>query len=387
LEQPLTLLESVGNVSLDGLCGFAQQVRQANIKNYLLGGRILKSITTKSALSAAVIALVASGVLVQNHALAQDYTLQIQSSDPAGDPNYQLWDEWAKGISELTDGRVEVTMMSVGSVVDFQETLDAVGAGILDGHVTDTSYFAGKNPAFGLIGNPTGAWSDPREMLKFFNEGGGKELMNELVEPYGTHFVGASTPGLEAFVSDVPLDGVDDLKGLKMRAPAGLVQRIFGAAGASPVNLPTSEVFTALDKGVVDAADYSVFHVNQSQGLHEIAQHPVYPGFHSMPLIEVSLNKDTWDSFPEDIQRIFEESVAEVAERQIAAVDEKDAAAIEEAKAQGATIHDWSAEERSKFRAIAMGEWEKVAAESEHAQKVYDALTTFLREEGLVSTD
>jgi len=347
----------------------------------------LKSITTKSTLSAAVIALVASGVLVQNYALAQDYTLQMQSSDPAGDPNYQLWVEWAEGISELTDGRVEVTMMSVGSVVDFQETLDAVGAGILDGHVTDTSYFAGKNPAFGLIGNPTGAWSDPREMLKFFNEGGGKELMNELVEPYGTHFVGASTPGLEAFVSDVPLDGVDDLQGLKLRAPAGLVQRVFGAAGSSPVNLPTSEVFTALDKGVVDAADYSVFHVNQSQGLHEIAQHPVYPGFHSMPLIEVSLNKDTWDSFPEDIQRIFEESVADVAERQIAAVDEKDAAAVEEAKAQGATIHDWSAEERAKFRAIAMGEWEKVASESEHAQKVYDTLTTFLREEGLVSTD
>lgn len=341
----------------------------------------MKSITTKSTLSAAVVALVASG------AMAQDFTLQIQSSDPAGDPNYQLWQEWAEGMSDLTDGRVEITMMSVGSVVDFQETLDAVGAGILDGHVTDTSYFAGKDPAFGLIGNPTGAWSDPREMLKFFNEGGGKELMNELVEPYGTHFVGASTPGLEAFVSDVPLEGVADLEGLKLRAPAGLVQRVFGVAGASPVNLPTSEVFTALDKGVVDAADYSVFHVNQSQGLHEIAQHPVYPGFHSMPLIEVSINKDTWDSFPEDIQQIFEDSVADVAERQMAAVDEKDAAAIEEAKAQGATIHDWSAEERAKFRAIAMGEWEKAATESEDAQKVYDTLTAFLEAEGLLATD
>jgi TRAP-type C4-dicarboxylate transport system substrate-binding protein len=341
----------------------------------------MKSLATRSTLSAALVALVASG------AMAQDFSLQIQSSDPAGDPNYQLWQGWAESISDLTDGRVEVTMMSVGSVVDFQETLDAVGAGILDGHVTDTSYFAGKDPAFGLIGNPTGAWSDPREMLKFFNEGGGKELMNELVEPYGTHFVGASTPGLEAFVSDVPLEGVADLEGLKLRAPAGLVQRVFGAAGASPVNLPTSEVFTALDKGVVDAADYSVFHVNQAQGLHEIAQHPVYPGFHSMPLIEVSINKDTWDSFPADIQQIFEDSVQDVAERQMAAVDEKDAAAIEEAKAQGATIHDWPAEERAKFRAIATGEWEQAAAESENAQKVYDTLTAFLEAEGLLGTD
>lgn len=341
----------------------------------------MKMTTAKGILATAVLAFVATG------ALAQEYTLQIQSSDPAGDPNYQRWQEWAKEIGERTDGRVEVNLMSVGSVVDFQETLDAVGAGILDGHVTDTSYFAGKDPAFGLIGNPTGAWSDPREMLKFFNEGGGHELMNELVEPYGVQFVGATTPGLEAFVSDVPLEGVDDLKGLKLRAPAGLVQRVFGAAGASPVNLPTSEVFTALDKGVVDAADYSVFHVNQSQGLHEIARHPVYPGFHSMPLIELSVNKAKWDSLPEDIQKIFEETVAEVAEKTIAEVDEKDAAAIEEAKAQGATIHDWSDEERAKFRTIATSEWEKVAGESENAQKVYDTLTNFLREEGLLAEE
>lgn len=341
----------------------------------------MKMTTAKGILATAVLALAATG------ALAQEYTFQIQSSDPAGDPNYQRWQEWAKEVGERTDGRVEVNMMSVGSVVDFQETLDAVGAGILDGHVTDTSYFAGKDPAFGLIGNPTGAWSDPREMLKFFNEGGGNELMNELLEPYGVQFVGATTPGLEAFVSDVPLEGVDDLKGLKLRAPAGLVQRVFGAAGASPVNLPTSEVFTALDKGVVDAADYSVFHVNQSQGLHEIAQHPVYPGFHSMPLIELSVNKAKWDSLPEDIQTIFQETVAEVAQRTIAEVDEKDAAAIEEAKAQGATIHDWPDEERAKFRTIATGEWEKVATESESAQKVYDTLTSFLREEGLLAEE
>ena len=106
-----------------------------------------------------------------------------------------------------------------------------------------------------------------------------------------------------------------------------------------------------------------------------------------MPLIEVSINKSTWDSFPADIQQIFEDSVADVAERLMDSVDAKDAAAIEEAKAQGATIHDWPAEERAKFRAIAMGEWEKAASESADAQKVYDTLTAFLEAEGLLSTD
>jgi TRAP-type C4-dicarboxylate transport system substrate-binding protein len=334
--------------------------------------------TIKALLTGAALAVLTTG------AMAQDVALKFQSSDPAGDPNYQLYKEWADSVSEMTDGQVSIELLPVGAVVDFQETLDAVGAGILDGHVTDTSYFAGKDPAFGLIANPVGAWSDPQHMLKYFNEGGGKELMNEMVEPYGTHFFGGTTPGLEAFVSKVPLEGVDDLEGLKLRAPAGLVQNIFAAAGASPVNLPTSEVFTALDKGVVDAADYSVFHVNQAQGLNKIAPHPVFPGFHSMPLIEFSMNKQKWDALPEDVQTTLEESVVELAQRQNAALADKNAKAVEEAKAQGATIHDWSDQERAKFRQIAIGEWEKQAGQSESAQKVYDSLTAYLEQEGLL---
>ena len=216
-------------------------------------------------------------------------------------------------------------------------------------------------------------------------EGGGKELMNELVEPYGLHFIGATTPGLEAFVSKVPLDGVDDLQGLKVRAPEGLVQQVFAAAGAAPVNLPGSEVFTSLDKGVIDAADYTVFSTNQAQGMHDVAPHPVYPGFHSMPLVEISMNKEKWDALPEDIQSELEASVQDFAQRQVAALKEADEAAVEEAKASGdVTVHDWSDEERAKFRTIATGEWEKVAERSDNAQKVYDTLTTYLKDKGLM---
>ncbi len=335
----------------------------------------------KILLAGAAFAVLSSG------AMAQDMKLKFQSSDPAGDANYLLYKEWADNVAEETGGAVAIELLPVGSVVDFQETLDAVGAGILDGHITDTSYFAGKDAAFGLIANPVGAWSDPQQLLKFINEGGGKELMNELVEPYGTHFFGGTTPGLEAFVSSVPLEGVEDLKGLKLRAPAGLVQNIFAAAGASPVNLPTSEVFTALDKGVVEAADYSVFHVNQAQGLNKIAQHPVFPGFHSMPLIEFSMNKAKWDALSPEVQKTLEESVVALAQRQNAALADKNAKAVEQAEAEGATIHDWSDEERAKFRKIAIGEWEKQAGQSANAQKVYDTLTTYLDNEGLLKAE
>ena len=318
-------------------------------------------------------------------ATAQEFSFKFQSSDPAGNPNFELQQGWTETLAEKTSGRVKIELLPVGSVVEHNETQDAIAAGILDGHITDTSYFAGKDPAFSLIANPVGAWSDPQQMFDFMNKGGGKELMNELVEPYGLHFIGATTPGLEAFVSKVPLDGVDDLKGLKMRAPEGLVQQVFAAAGAAPVNLPGSEVFTSLDKGVIDAADYTVFSTNHAQGLNKIAPHPIYPGFHSMPLVEISMNKDKWDALPDDIKAAFEETVAEFARHQVSVLAERDLAAVEEAKAGGEiTIHNWSDDERAKFRTIATGEWEKVAAKSDNARKVYDTLTAYLKQNGLI---
>lgn len=318
-------------------------------------------------------------------AMAQDHSLRFQSSDPSGNPNFVLQQGWAADVAEKSGGRIAIDLLPVESIVAHNETQDAIATGILDGHVTDLSYFSGRDPAFGLMGNPVGAWSDPEQMLDFVENGGGGELLNQIMNPYGLQFIGATTPGLEALVSAVPLDGVDDLAGVKIRAPEGLVQSVFAAAGASPVNLPGSEVFTSLDKKVIDAADYSVLSTNQAQGLNEVAPHPVYPGFHSMPLVEISMNKDKWDALPEDLQQVMTQSVRDFARVQVAALAEADAAAVAEAEAGGTiTIHDWSAEERTKFRSIAMGEWEKVAGQSPAAQQVYDALTAYLTEKGLV---
>ena len=325
------------------------------------------------------------GLAGANGAMAADYEFKFQSSDPAGNPNFVLQQTFVEAVKEKSGGRIEIELLPVGTIVDYKETQEAIEAGILDGHITDTSYFAGKDPAFGLIANPVGAWSDPAEMIDFVENGGGKELMNELLNPYGLQFIGVSTPGLEAFVSKVPLDGVDDLKGVKVRNPEGLIANVFAAAGAAPVNLPASEVYTSLDKGVIDAADYSVFSVNQEVGMNEIAPHPVYPGFHSLPLIEVSMNKQKWDELPADLQTALQDAVKVFQQTQLNALKERDLSAVEEAKKAGnITIHDWPAEERAKFRGIAMGEWEKLADKSDMSKKVYDTLTTYLKDKGLV---
>ena len=339
----------------------------SNFKSLVMGGVV------------AVASLIAGG------AIAQDYQWTFQSSAQAGDNFFPMQQAWADGVKEASGGRIEITVVPVGTVVAHNETLDAVGAGILQGHITDPSYFSGKDPAFAMLGNLVGAWSAPEQMFDYMENGGGKALFNELVNPYGLQFLGASSTGVEAFLSKKPLYGVDDLAGLKLRAPEGMVQEVFAAAGAAPVNLPGSEVYTALEKGVIDAADYTVFSTNHAQGMHEFANYPLYPGFHSMPVMEVSLNKEIYDGLDADLQTILNDSVAGFAANMVAELDAQNDAAAAEAEADpNITVINWSDEERAKFRGIAKTQWANWADRSEMARKAYDSVTAYLLSAGLL---
>ncbi|WP_138438484.1 TRAP transporter substrate-binding protein [Marinobacter alexandrii] len=319
------------------------------------------------------------------HAAAADFNFKFQSSDPSGVKNFEIQQEWADRVEKMSGGRVSIDLLPVGSVVSHTETLGAMKMGVLDGHISVTGYFSGQDPAFGLIGNTVGAWSSPDQLIDYINHGGGYELMNELYRPYGVKFVGGGGTGLESFVSKKPLNSVEDLKGLKMRAPEGLVQSVFAAAGAAPVNLPGSEVYTALGKGVIDAADYTVFSTNHHAGLHEIAAHPVYPGFHSLPLIEIAMGLKAWEKLPEDIQTIMTVSARDFAQDISTQLAMADKTAVMEARANPEiTVHDWSAEERRKFRTIARDQWKAYAEQSPNAEKVYKSVTTYLESQGLL---
>lgn len=326
----------------------------------------------------------AAGMMTAS-AVAADYNWKFQSSAQAGDSFFSMQQEWADRVGVMSSGRIDIEVMPVGAIVPHNETLDAVGAGVLQGHMTDPSYFAGKDPAFSMLGNLVGAYSHPTEMFRYMQYGGGKELFNELVNPYGVQFIGASSTGIEAFVSSKEIRGVSDLQGVKMRAPEGMVQEIFALAGASPVPLPGSEVYTSLEKGVIDAADYTVFSTNHKLGLHKFAKFPIYPGFHSMPVMDVSVNKAIWDGLDADLQEILSVSVRDFAfdiTSRLEADDRK--AAVEARKDPSITIVDWSAEERKKFRNIARNEWAKWADRSPMAKKVYESVTTYLTDWGLM---
>jgi TRAP-type C4-dicarboxylate transport system substrate-binding protein len=328
----------------------------------------------------------AAAMAISSTVSAQEsYNLKFQSSDNSGTAAFEVQQAWAEHVGEISNGRFQVEMLPVGSIVEYNETLDAVGAGILSGHITDSSYFTGKDPAFALIGNPVGAYSSPEELRAFFNDGGGTALYNEILNPYGVQFIGPAAQTPESVPSKVPIDSVEDLQGVKIRAPEGMVQSAFAAAGASPVNLPQSEVFTSLDKGVISAADATTLATNDSMGLHDVAKHPIYPGFHSLPLNEVSINKATWDGMSPEDQQMLTESVAWYADLLAERIRARDEEVAEKLRAGGdVTLHEWSEEEKRKFRQIAQEQWQAYAEQSESAQKVYDALSSYLASQGLL---
>ena len=144
-------------------------------------------------------AVVAFAAAVPGATLAADYNWTFQTSETAGEPGFVNKTKWAEEVGRLSGDRIAIEILPIGAVVPHTDTLDAVGAGILQGHLTDPSYFAGKDPAFSLMGNLVGAWSDPFELLGYMQSGGGNELYRELVEPYGVHFIGAAATEAEAF--------------------------------------------------------------------------------------------------------------------------------------------------------------------------------------------
>ncbi|MCI0919232.1 TRAP transporter substrate-binding protein DctP [Stutzerimonas stutzeri] len=316
-------------------------------------------------------------------AAAQDWKFQINVN--AGDDEYRIAQQWAKSVGEKTGGEINIEVLPTGTIVGNNETLDAVGAGIIQGHITDPGYFSGKNPAFAVYGNMVGAWSGPAPFLDYMRNAGGEAGYNRLVEPYNVHLIRAGAVGAESLISKRKIESLDDLKGLKVRAPEGMVSNIFKLVGAAPVNLPTSEVYTGLEKGVIDAADYTVFSTNYQQGYHKYAPFAVYPGFHSMPMKDISVNKALWDELSPEQQKILEDSVDAFTEQLVSDLQKKDEEQVALAKQKGdVTLTSLSEGELKKFRQSARDEWSRWRDRSPQAKEAVDSIQTYLQDKGML---
>jgi len=317
-------------------------------------------------------------------AVSQEINLRFQTHYAPETVSGKLAQDFINNIEAMSDGRVKIEMFWSSSVVASVEGFDAAAAGILDGEMHGGAYQTGKNPAFQFVGDPMGGYDNPYQLYSFLYNGGGMEAANNLYEQYNMHLVGWWAGGQEAMSSSKPLAGPADLKDWKFRSPPGLETEIFAELGASPIVMDFTEIFTALETGIIDGADASSLANNVGLGLYDIVKHATFPGFHSMPVDHVTINLEVWNSFPDDIKAIFDVATQALALQTTMTFDLANLEAAEKLKADGVTLYDWSTEDRKEFRAGAQKAWDGWADKTPEARQLVDAHRAFLRRMGMI---
>ncbi len=212
----------------------------------------------------------------------------------------------AKRIEQLSGGKIKIKIYGAGELVSAFEVLDAVGSGTADMGHTASFFWQGKMRAsamftavpFGLI---------PQEHMVWIYHNGGQALWDELYAPFGVKPFLASNTGIGMggwFRKEI--HSLEDLKGLKYRMP-GLGGEVFRRLGALTVNIPPPDIATSLHSGVVDAAEWLGPWSDLAMGFYKSTPYYYAPGFHEPNgAAEFLVNRDLWDSLPEDVQNIIE---------------------------------------------------------------------------------
>ena len=245
-----------------------------------------------------------------------------------------------RGSSEMTGGELKIELAPVGTIVPYNETMDAIGQGVLQGDITSTVYFTGRSKAFSMLGDLIAGYDTPEQMGMFCYLGGGKELLQELHDQYtgGTvQVVGCSTPAREAFVAKKPIRRMADFKGVKFRSPQGMTAEIL-KLGASIVVLPGGEVYSGARQGRGRRRRLGDDLDEPAHGLPRGRQVPAIID-HSMPVQEFTVNMATWKALPDDVKAIARPRCGEWTWDQVQRVAVDDVARAEGAEGQGRRAH------------------------------------------------
>jgi TRAP-type mannitol/chloroaromatic compound transport system substrate-binding protein len=230
---------------------------------------------------------------------------------PATDPSQIYHDKCCQAITEASGGRLTIKPFVGGSVVPAYKELDAVNEGVLQMCYTCPMYQLDKWSCAGLISSRPGGL--PGEALRtWFNYGGGADLMNKMMADYNTMtFPGALSPLPEEvfFHSKVRLDTLDDIKGLKARC-MGDGGEILARMGAATVIIPGGELYEAMQRGTIDAMEYSTLASNWVMHFNEVAKY-VYLSPSRAPSDPQCffVNKDAWNALPDDLKVLVRDEV------------------------------------------------------------------------------
>lgn len=336
-----------------------------------------RSFLGKAGAAAAVATSVAAPAVVG--AAEKKLKWKMVTSWPRNFPGLGTGAAWlAESITEMSGGRLTVKVYGGGELVPPLEVFDAVSRGTAEMGHSGAYYWKGKSPAtqffsavpFGLTAVEMHAW------LQF---GGGIELWRELYDRFNLVPFDAGNTGVQMggwFNKEV--NTVADLKGLKMRIP-GLGGEVLKRLGGTPVSLPGSELFTALQSGAIDATEWVGPYNDLAFGLYKAAKHYYYPGWHEPgPVLECMINKDAWLSLPKDLQAIVSAATQAVSTRMLAEYTANNNQALNTLVTKhGVDLRRFPDDVLASLRKTSDEVVAEVAAEDPLTQRVYDSYRSF----------
>ncbi|HWQ38736.1 MAG TPA: TRAP transporter substrate-binding protein [Burkholderiales bacterium] len=235
--------------------------------------------------------------------------LRFQGGFPAKDPLFDIAQDFYRLLSELSGGKIKVELLQAGSVVGAFDQADAVHKGILDGSHAVPAFWYGKDNALSLFGTGPALGQDANTVLAWMEYGGGQQLYDELyrdilkLDVVGLMYGPMPTQPLGWFRKEVR--SAAEFKGIKYRT-VGLSIDVFKNMGAAVVALPGGEIVPALERGVIDAAEFNNPASDSALGFPDVAKTCMVKSYHQPgEFFEILINRRVWESMPEAYRTMF----------------------------------------------------------------------------------
>jgi TRAP-type mannitol/chloroaromatic compound transport system substrate-binding protein len=327
-------------------------------------------------------AVVASPVV---QAADANVKIRIQSVIPTSADEVIMLKQFADDVTGLTNGTVTFEVLPAGAVVPVSETLDAVDKGLIEGGFAWTHYWSGKHPAAMLFGSPSagaGVGMDNFAWLSWYMNGGGRELYDELWKEMKVNVKGLilQPVGPEALGwFKEPINSMEDFRKLRFRTPPGIPGQTYKDIGVASVAMGGGDILPALEKGVIDAAEWCCPKPDMTFGFQKVLKHYYLQGLHqNIVNADLYINGDVWNKLSDGQKRAMEVAAnASLMKAVSYRIAENGKALKELTEKHGVQLHDTPAEYFEAYGAAAMKSFEKNAADNAFFKKVWDSQKAF----------
>ncbi len=239
-------------------------------------------------------------------------SMRWQSTWPSKDIFHEYALDYAKKVNDMTGGDLKIEVLPAGAVVPAFQLLDAVSKGVLDGGHGVLVYHYGKQTALALWGSGPGYAMDANMLLAWHKYGGGKELLNKLYSSIGANVVSfpyGPMPTQPLGWYKKPITKADDFKGLKFRT-VGISIDVFQGLGAAVNALPGGEIVAAMDRGLLDAAEFNNASSDRMLGFADVSKVCMLQSYHqNAEQFEITFNKTKYDALPDKLKAIIANAV------------------------------------------------------------------------------